>query len=1083
MRFVEVALHANVQSTFHYHVPPDLQDKLMIGHLVRVEFGTAMQPGIVLDYTPEPEFKTKPVLELLDPYPVVTHEHIDLARWMSTTYLAPLGDCLWLMLPPGLTGKSARRVTLCQPDFVTADPIETAILEQLRPTTTKLQRQLETALGAKRLRKPLEALAQQGIVKIEAVLAPPSVKPKTVRTVQASVPPIMPKLRHKAQALWDFLRQQTYPLEVTAVYAATGATAVMLNALVKQGLAQFGERLVWRDSLADRDFVASQPLALTDEQQQAWNVIRAAMRRYQGTIDLIRSSAPSAESIETDLTPSASPSTERGTPHEADRQVTVAHQSSQGAQDEIARRRLPSLKSGGEVALPDHATVAEQPPDERHWYVAPHLWQLLKTFARQMRYAATPAENILWQRLRNRRLGGYRFRRQHALERFIVDFLCAEAKLIIEVDGAIHQYTPAEDALRQQFLEALGFRVLRFTNEAVLRQLDQVLYEIEKTILRQLTADLTPSPSPSTERGTPHEQVAADRQVTVAHQSSQGAQDETARRRPPSLKSERGVGGEVVFLLHGVTGSGKTEIYLHAIAEVLAQGRQAIFLVPEIALTPQTIRRVAERFPDQVAVVHGSLSLGERYDTWRRARAGEVQVIVGTRSAVFTPLPDIGLIILDEEHDPSYKHAPPFNPPYYHARAVAALLMEINDGVLLLGSATPAIETMQQAQRGEVGYLRLAGRIMGHRQRIEAQAERNQVTTNYHALNDAAMTIELPPVHVVDMRDELKEGNRSMFSRALFFSLRDVLARREQAILFLNRRGQASYVFCRDCGYVAICNRCDMPMTYHRAGEKLHCHHCGNTQAAPTICPQCQSPRIRYFGSGTQQVEEELHKQFPTVRSLRWDADTAEKPAEHEAILAQFIAHEADVLVGTQMIAKGLDLPLVTLVGVINADPGLALPDFRAGERAFQVLTQVAGRAGRGVLGGRVILQTYQPLHDSIRLAAQHNYDDFFALEIERRRELGYPPFRRLARLLIQGTHPVQVQREAETAAELLRQRIAKFGLPDDALIGPAPCFFGRIDKQYRWQVLLRSTNPAQVLRDFPLRHGWWLDLDPLDVL
>jgi primosomal protein N' (replication factor Y) len=327
-----------------------------------------------------------------------------------------------------------------------------------------------------------------------------------------------------------------------------------------------------------------------------------------------------------------------------------------------------------------------------------------------------------------------------------------------------------------------------------------------------------------------------------------------------------------------------------------------------------------------------------------------------------------------------------------------------------------------------------------------------------------AMMIDMPPINIVDMRAELKAGNRSIFSRDLHTAITHALARQEQIILFLNRRGQATYVFCRDCGYVASCDRC-------------------STQSAPVICPQCGSTRIRYFGAGTQQVEEELQRHFPGVRSVRWDADTADKPDLHEAILAKFTAHEADVLVGTQMIAKGLDIPMVTLVGVVNADPGLALPDFRANERAFQLLTQVAGRAGRGVLGGQVLIQTYQPEHPSILAAAQYDYAGFYQREMVQRRELGYPPFRRLARLLIQSKHPVNVQREAEDAAEALRQRIQQRDLTETTLMGPAPCFFARIDSYYRWHILLRSTDPLLALRDFPLRQGWALDIDPVDVL
>ena len=541
--------------------------------------------------------------------------------------------------------------------------------------------------------------------------------------------------------------------------------------------------------------------------------------------------------------------------------------------------------------------------------------------------------------------------------------------------------------------------------------------------------------------------------------------------------------GHYAYLLHGVTGSGKTEIYLRVIDHVLQQGRQAIFLVPEIALTPQTIQRVAARFPDQVAIVHGSLSTGERYDNWRRARKGEIKVVVGTRSALFTPLPDIGLIVLDEEHDHSYKHAPPFNPPYYDARLVAEQIAKTNGATLLLGSATPAMETFYRAQHQELGYLHLPNRIIGHRNRVEVQAERIGQVTVYKPGEGAAMTADLPPVEVVDMREELKRGNRGMFSHSLHEALKQVVENEQQAILLLNRRGTASYVFCRDCGYKVECPRCDTSMTYHRVDEMLHCHRCGYQQMPPTRCPECGSDRIRYFGAGTQQVESELKRVLPEVRVIRWDADTVMQPDMHEEILGQFVQQQADVLVGTQMIAKGLDLPLVTLVGVVSADPGLALPDFRADERAFQLLTQVAGRAGRGILGGKVIIQTYQPEHPSIVHAAQHDYTGFYAHELLNRRELGYPPFRRMARILVQSTHPVNVQREAERVAETLRHRIAKLQLTDTTLIGPAPCFYSRIDRNYRWHILIRSQDPTRLLEGLQVRSGIYVDLDVQDVL
>lgn len=537
------------------------------------------------------------------------------------------------------------------------------------------------------------------------------------------------------------------------------------------------------------------------------------------------------------------------------------------------------------------------------------------------------------------------------------------------------------------------------------------------------------------------------------------------------------------YLLHGVTGSGKTEIYLRAIDQTLQAGRRAILLVPEIALTPQTVRRVSERFPGRVALLHGSLSRGERYDSWQRARTGAVDVVVGTRSALFTPLPNLGLIVLDEEHDASYKQPAWMSDPHYHAREAAETLAERCQATLILGSATPDLGSWQRAQRGHYQLLRLPKRIVGHRQRILGQASRISAESRYQPLHGDALTTDLPPVTVVDMRSELRAGNTSMFSNQLQQALDQTLARGEQAMLLLNRRGQATYVFCRDCGHTLECPRCDLPLVYHRVDDTLRCHQCGASERQPEHCPECASSRIRFFGAGTQQVEMALQQHFPVARTLRWDIDTARSPRMHFDILGKFVSREADVLVGTQMIAKGLDLPLVTLVGVVSADLGLSLPDYRAGERVFQLLTQVAGRAGRGVLGGRVILQTYQPEHYVIQAAAKHDYAAFVQRESQYRQQLGYPPYRRLARIVFRDSDPNRAQATARYAAEQLRNIIQDNRLTGTRLIGPAPCFYTRIDRHYRWHVLLRGPDPRAALRKLKPMPGWQIDIDPLDVL
>jgi len=534
------------------------------------------------------------------------------------------------------------------------------------------------------------------------------------------------------------------------------------------------------------------------------------------------------------------------------------------------------------------------------------------------------------------------------------------------------------------------------------------------------------------------------------------------------------------YLLHGVTGSGKTEIYLQATAEALRQGRQAIILVPEISLTPQTVRRFMGRFPGQVGLVHSQLSPGERYDTWRRARMGLLNVIVGPRSALFTPLPRLGLIIVDECHDDSYFQDDFL--PIYHTVQAALEYTRITRSVLLLGSATPEIGLYHRAERERWHILELPDRILAHRQVLLANsAGLGSALPELIGEGEAAF-LPLPPVQVVDMRQELKAGNRSIFSRALSDSLTRVLNAGQQAILFLNRRGSSTYVFCRECGTALRCPRCDLPLTYHSDSEDLQCHTCNYRRKMPQRCPVCQSTSIRQFGTGTERVEREVQVAFPGARTLRWDAETTRQKGSHEILLSHFSRHQADILIGTQMLTKGLDLPLVTLVGVVLADVGLNLPDYRAPERVFQLLTQVAGRAGRSPLGGQVILQTYQPESKVIQFAAGHDYHGFLRSELEARRKINYPPFARLVRLELRGRDAAQVAQEAQQMAERLRWWIDQEGFTSTDLIGPAPCFFARQNGLYRWQIILRGPDPARLLRGKNLGE-WRAAVDPVNLL
>jgi primosomal protein N' (replication factor Y) len=529
----------------------------------------------------------------------------------------------------------------------------------------------------------------------------------------------------------------------------------------------------------------------------------------------------------------------------------------------------------------------------------------------------------------------------------------------------------------------------------------------------------------------------------------------------PLLRSNA---GPHAVLVHGVTGSGKTELYLRAVEAVIAQGRQALVLVPEIALTPQAVERYAARLGvERLGLLHSGLPHGQRLDTWRRARAGALDLVIGSRSAVFAPLPRLGLIVVDEEHSDSYKQDVA---PRYHARAVAQRRAALSRAAVLLGSATPSVETWRAAETGRLARLSLPRRVMPP-----------------PAAGGAPGWAPLPAVRVVDMRAELRAGHHGIFSRPLVDSLAETLAAGEQAILFLNRRGSATIVQCRDCGHVAACPRCGVPLTFHGAALDMVCHHCNHREPPPGMCPECAGARIRYFGAGTQRVEATVRETFPAARVLRWDADTTRRRGSHEALLSQFAAGEADVLVGTQMIAKGLDLPAVTLVGVVLADTALALPDHRAAERTFQLLSQVAGRAGRAERPGRVVFQSYRPADPAILAAARHDAAGFYQSELAFRAEHGYPPFASLVRLEHLAANDRAAERAAQRLADRLGERIDQLGLADTDVVGPAPAFFHRRRGSVRWQLVLRGPDPVQVLTDFRMGPGWRVDVDPVTLL
>ncbi len=847
--FVEIAVNVpQVSGLFHYHLPEALVGQVVPGSLVVAPFGNRQVQGVVLRLLDRPEVKeTRPIEALLDAQPILTPAQIELGRWLSDTYLAPLAACFSLMIPPGLGQQADTLYHLNQ------HAIDTSALSSMQLRLVKLLeqrgdlrgRQIDAALNRIAWRPAARTLINRGWLAARPVLQSPSVRPKTVRTVQLACSPQEAEARleqvgragsaalERRQAILRFLIRESLPVEAPWVYAVSKGNLQDLQKLEEDGLVLLGENETWRDPLDHLNIAANPPLVLTPDQQKAWLNLQQGLQA-------------------------------------------------------VANDALPS---------------------------AP-------------------------------------------------------------------------------------------------------------------------------------------------------------------------------YLLHGITGSGKTEIYLRAVEETLRMGKQAVILVPEIALTPQTVRRFLGRFPGQVGLVHSRLGEGERYDTWRRARSGSLGVIVGPRSALFTPLPRLGLIILDECHDPAY-HQEDIQ-PNYDAVETAITYSRLTNSLLILGSATPDISLYYRAFQKHWTLLNLPVRILAHRQAVEAQlsqmglsmpASRQSSENNLlPGEQDSAAALNLPPVKIVDMRQELKAGNRTIFSRELQEALRETLEAHQQAILFLNRRGTATYVFCRQCGYSLKCPRCDLPLTFHTDENSLVCHTCNYRRQVSKTCPQCGSNQIRQFGTGTEKVESEVQALFPGARTLRWDAETTRQKGAHDLLLQAFLNHQADILVGTQMLAKGLDLPLVTLVGVVLADVSLQLPDYNAGERAFQLLTQVAGRAGRSPLGGKVILQTFQPDHYAIHAAAQHDYSGFYRQELEHRKLLRYPPFVRLARLELRSANTTKAEADARALARQIESWIHAGDHRGTDIIGPVPCFFSRQNGLYRWQIVLRGPDPAAVLRGHPLGDAR-LEIDPVSLL
>ena len=561
------------------------------------------------------------------------------------------------------------------------------------------------------------------------------------------------------------------------------------------------------------------------------------------------------------------------------------------------------------------------------------------------------------------------------------------------------------------------------------------------------------------------------------------ALNETQQKVLSALQTAMNAGTNKTFLLHGVTGSGKTQVYIEAIRHCLERGKTAIVLVPEISLTPQTARRFKSHFAERVAVVHSNMSANERHEVWQRARRGEYRVIIGPRSAVFAPLANLGLIVVDEEHEPSYKQFD--GVPRYNARDVAVVRGKMASAVVVLGSATPSAESYFNVLQGKYELLAMPNRVeqisLPAVLIVDMTEERRR---EYFAMKEAATE---------ENRMKLREFQQSSFSTVLREKIQDRLHKKEGIILLQNRRGFAPFIECMDCGTTLMCPKCNVTLTYHITRRHLRCHYCGLTQQPPSLCPHCQSYALQQRGAGTQRVEQELAQLFPSAKLLRMDMDTTTRKGSHQRLLEKFGSGEADILLGTQMVAKGLDFPRVTLVGVISADTQMLLPDFRASERTFQLLTQVAGRAGRSTLKGEVVIQTHQPHHYTLKHVADHDFLSFIKEELDERKELDYPPFSRLALVEFKGRNEGNVKAEAERFVKHLRAILGTF-----TILGPSPAVISKIKNYYRWHIIvknLKSKDPAgtelryalrKSLADFGRRKSsvkLTVDIDPVGVM
>jgi primosomal protein N' (replication factor Y) len=956
--------------TFHYHVPTRLATQIQAGQLVAVPFRSQQLTAVVVALgQSSPVAGTRPIADILDLEPVLTQHQIDLARWLSSEYIAPLATCVRYFLPPGAGRKTE---IVLKPSAATSQATLTApeqiLLTYLRQKSIVPLSEVDLTAA--------DMLVAKGLAYKESALAKPRVGPKIDRMVDLLIPPdeiesVLPSLGHQSKRaeLLRYLADLEDPLPPLAEVLAHVGYATKSPVL----------------ALAEKGWVKILP--------------------KQTKLDVPPGLRVGVTELDT---------------------LTVSP----------GEQKVLNYLVGQGRPVPLEVVLAATGAD-RHVIRTLVRYRLVDQFQEPERITLSLARTELLDALLELR---------HAQKQAdVLHLLAAE-------DGPVWiGWVYAQTEAKLDTLRALA--------QAGLITIDEARRWRDPLAGRSFTLDTPP-------------RLTAE-QTSVWQEVARAWRPDNPLRTP--------------ILLHGVTGSGKTEIYLHAIAAALRAGQGAIMLVPEITLATQTVERVSARFPGRVAIWHSALSPGERYDTWERVRAGELPIVVGPRSALFAPVRNLGVVVVDEEHEPAYKQRD--RPPIFHAREAALELGRLSRALVIMGSATPDVVSYRQAERGTSRLLNLPSRILAHTKHLAVQKallKRRQLSSRLPSQDPGSefVTLPLPPVEVVDLREELRAGNRTIFSRVLQDSIRETLTHGEQVILFLNRRGTASFVICRDCGHVMTCPRCDTTLTYHADGELMVCHFCGYRSRTVETCPQCHGERIRFFGLGTQRVEEAVKQMFPAAQTIRWDWDTTRQKGSHHVFLEHFMTGRANMMIGTQMVAKGLDLPMVTLVGVISADTALYLPDFRAAERTFQLLMQVAGRAGRSPLGGKVIIQTYNPDQVAIEAAANHDYEGFYQMELAFRAEQRYPPFKRVALQLYQGPGLDRSSHAVRTFTDRLRRHVERQGLPAVEIIGPTPSYVRRVRNQYRWHVLLRAQDPAAVLRPLlPLPHGWRVDIDPVSLL